>query len=128
MKQAAANYLVTDIWQFLKNGIATVGEDGIAAEFTDTGGDLQEKERLIFYNGILFPNFQYIRFGEAILKEKSSEKPQSLIFQYLSETQKITVSEIIKLGMQIQETSPEKIIPEIVKKKTESNTYERKFK
>lgn len=128
MKQVAANYLVTDTWQFLKNGIATVGEDGSAAEFTDTGGDLQEKERLIFYNGILFPNFQYVRIEQAMMKVESQERLQSLIFRHLSEIQTISVSEIIKLGRLIQESFPQKIIPEILKEITECMAVGGNFK
>jgi hypothetical protein len=127
MKQAAANYVVTHSGLFLKNGIATLGEDGIAAEFTDTGGDLQEIALLIFYNGILFPNFQYLRIGQAVFKEKSPEGLQSITIGHLNEFQTINVSEFIKLGILIQNTFPEMTIPEIVKGITENLAVEGNF-
>ena len=41
----------------LKNGIVCVDDDGCIVDVIDTGGKLEEHEKLEFYNGILVPGF-----------------------------------------------------------------------
>ena len=57
MRTFSAQYIFTNTGPPLKRGLITVGEDGTITDVKDTGGNLQEKESVEFYNGIILPGF-----------------------------------------------------------------------
>lgn len=57
MKQFSAQYILTNAGPPLKRGIVTADSEGTITSVKDTGGNLQEKESVEFYNGIIIPGF-----------------------------------------------------------------------
>ena len=57
MRFLSAHYVFPVSSPPLRNGIVCVGNDGCIVDVIDTGGKLEEREKLEFYNGILVPGF-----------------------------------------------------------------------
>ena len=57
MRYLSANYVFPVSSPPLRNGIVCVNNDGYIVDVIDTGGKLDEREKLEFYNGILIPGF-----------------------------------------------------------------------
>ena len=57
MRTFSAQYIFTNTGSPLKRGIITTNENGTITGIKDTGGNLQEKESVEFYNGIIVPGF-----------------------------------------------------------------------
>lgn len=57
MRHISADYIFIDEQHFLPKGIIDIDENGIIHDVIDTHGNLQESDRLEFYNGILVPGF-----------------------------------------------------------------------
>lgn len=114
MKKLAANYLISEAGEFLKNGILVAEEDGTAVEFVDTGGDLDEIALLTFHNGILISAYTFIRIkaDSSILAQAHSVA--SFINQFVAELNLISMQYLTELGKQVQEQFPEMKIPEIL--------------
>lgn len=111
MKKLAANYIVSDTGKLLKNGIMLAGEDGIAYEFIDTKGDLDEMAQLTFHNGILIPGNTFSR----IKSESLSWGPEgSFICSLIAGVEQISLHNLIETGKQVQAQFPEMKIPEIM--------------
>ncbi len=116
MRKFAANYLVADTGDYLKNGIVVVGEDGFSLEYIDTKGDLREIAQLTFLNGILMAGCTFIKTKAA---NSGSDQPfESLIMNFLAESNQFSLHELIDLGKQIQLQFPTFKIPEIMNKIT----------
>ena len=57
MRYISAHYIFPVSSPPLRNGIVCMNNDGCIVDIIDTGGKLEERERLEFYNGILVPGF-----------------------------------------------------------------------
>jgi len=57
MRYLSANYVFSISSPPLKNGIVCVNDNGCIVDVIDTGGKLEERAKLEFYNGILVPGF-----------------------------------------------------------------------
>lgn len=112
MKKFAANYLVADSGNYLKNGIVVVGEDGFAVQYIDTKGDLREIAQLSFLNGILMAGCIFVKIKTA---NSGSDKPfESTVMNLVAESIQFSIQDMIGLGKQIQLQFPEMKIPEIM--------------
>lgn len=115
MRKFAANYIVTDGGEFLKNGIVVATDDGIALKFVDTKGDLRETEQLIFHNGILMPGCAFAKTN-ASPGGSGNEQPFSLfVLQSVAGSTQISVQNLLDLGKMAQVRFPEMKIPAILK-------------
>jgi cytosine/adenosine deaminase-related metal-dependent hydrolase len=57
LRYLSAHYVFPVSSPPLRNGIVCVDDDGCIVDVIDTGGKLEEREKLEFYNGILVPGF-----------------------------------------------------------------------
>ena len=57
MRYLSAHYIFPVSSPPLRNGIICVNNDGCIVDVIDTGGKVEEREKLEFYNGILAPGF-----------------------------------------------------------------------
>jgi cytosine/adenosine deaminase-related metal-dependent hydrolase len=57
MRTFSAQYIFTNAGPPLKRGLIFTDEDGTIRSVKDTGGNLEEKESVEFYNGIIVPGF-----------------------------------------------------------------------
>lgn len=105
MRKFTANYLINPKGEFLKNGIVTISDDGMASEFIDTKGDLREMAQLVFYSGILVPNFEF----------RKSNEPA------------FTLEAFIETAKEIQQKNTGLSIPEIFKQLSEGLQIDRGF-
>ncbi len=111
MKKLAANYIVSDAGKLLKNGILLAGEDGVAHEFIDTQGDLDEIAQLTFHNGILISGSTFRRINS----ESLFLSPEgSFICSLTAGVEQISLHNLVELGKQVQAQFPEMTIPEIM--------------
>lgn len=113
MKKFVANYLISASGTFLKNGIVVADEDGRAIEFIDTTGDLQEIAQLTFLNGILCPNFRFVKCRTDLNVFTVDNSIQSLALQLLANHSEVSMQHLIEAGVTIQEHFPEITIPEL---------------
>ncbi|OFX52742.1 MAG: hypothetical protein A2066_04270 [Bacteroidetes bacterium GWB2_41_8] len=112
MRKFAANYVISNTGKFLKNGIVVAGEDGSAAQFIDTKGDLREIAQLTFHNGILMTGTLFVKTTTAA---HNSDQPfESLIIKSVAELTQFSNPEIIDLAKKVQHQFPEIKIPEIM--------------
>lgn len=116
MKKLAANYLVSEAGEFLKNGILVAEEDGTAVEYIDTGGNLDEIALLTFHNGILISAYTFIRINADSSISAPALSISSFINQFVAELSQISIHNLIELGKQVQAQFPEMNIPEIMSK------------
>lgn len=114
MRKFAANYLVSEAGEFLKNGIVLVQEDGIVLRMIDTKGDLIEIEQLIFYNGILMAGCAYAKIVTATAIPEADQPLRSIVLQSVSGLTQFSIQNLIDLGKQVQNQFPEMKIPEIM--------------
>ena len=115
MRKFAANYLISDTGNFLKNGILVAEEDGTAVEFIDTEGNLDEIALLSFHNGILISGYVFSRINT----ESSVSKPEhflsSIINPAIIELNPVSIQNLIEIGKQVQMQFPKMKIPEIMR-------------
>lgn len=57
MRRISAQMIITNMGTPLKRGVISLDEEGTIISIEDTGGNLQEKEAVEFYNGIIIPGF-----------------------------------------------------------------------
>jgi hypothetical protein len=107
MKKFAANYVVSEVGVFLKNGVVIAGEDGFAVGYINTNGDLQETEQLIFYNGILMAGYSYSKTNAAIAFPGNNNSFDLFVLQSVAALTQFSIQEMIELGKQIQIQFPE---------------------
>lgn len=113
MKKFAANYMVSDGGQLLKNGIVITDDDGFVAELIDTRGDLDEMDRLIFLNGILLPECLYFRNLQEEMKNDQEDLPGQFILQLMSRLDQLSANQIFDIAQQVQFQFPDRTIAEI---------------
>ena len=113
MKKFAANYLISASGTFLKNGIVVAAGDGRVIEFIDTTGDLHEIAQLTFLNGILCPNFRFVKCRSDLNTFTGDQSIQSLVLQLLANHSEVSMQHLIEAGVKIQEHFPEITIPEL---------------
>lgn len=116
MRKFAANYVISNNGEFLKNGIVVAGEDGSAAQFIDTKGDLREIAQLTFHNGILMAGTLFVKTTTAT---HNSDQPfESLIIKSVAELTQFSNPETIDLAKKVQHQFPEIKIHEILNRIT----------
>lgn len=116
MKKFAANYLVSENGEFLKNGVLVIREDGFVAQYIDTKGDLQEIEQLIFHNGILMAGCSFERSNLNTSAFVSFIEPpfRFFVLQSVVLSVNFSIQELIELGKKAQVQFPEMEIPAIL--------------
>jgi hypothetical protein len=127
MKKFAANYLISASGTFLKNGIVVADEDGRAIEFIDTTDDLQEIAQLSFLNGILCPNFRFVKCRIDLNAFTGVNYIQSLALKLLANHSEVSMLHLIEAGVTIQEHFPEITIPELWNEMTASLIADGRF-
>lgn len=114
MRKHAANYLVSDTGEFLKNGMILVEDDGIVVQYNDTKDDLREVEQLIFHNGILMADYQFAKIIQSQLIPMADQTIRSLAIQAIGDSTQWSIQNQIDLAKTIQFQFPEKKIPAIL--------------
>lgn len=114
MRKFAANYLVSEVGVFLKNGIVIAQDDGTVLRLIDTKGDLSETEQLIFHNGILMGGCSFSKTNAAKAEPKTDQTFRSFVFQSIIGTKQFSIQNLIDLGKQVQIQFPEMKIPAIL--------------
>ncbi len=104
MKKLAANFLISESDNFLKNGILLAEDNGTALSFIDTSGDLNEIAQLTFHNGILIA-------GQIFTRLNTEDQPP--IHHIIQDKEQLSLSDLIELAKEHQLLYPEKTIPEI---------------
>ncbi len=104
MKKLAANYLISETGKLLKNGILLAEDNGVALDFIDTNGDLDEIAQLTFHNGILIAGQTFTRINSA---------SQAFISPTISGKDHLSLHDLVELAKQYQIQFPEMQIPEI---------------
>jgi len=110
MKKFAANFILTDSGNLLKNGILIADDDGNIMKIVDTKGNLDEIAQLTFLNGILVLNNLYIRTNLAFTEENALIQ---FINLQIGTLQQLTASEIIDIARQTQAEFRELKTPQI---------------
>ncbi len=100
----AANYLISETGKLLKNGILLAEDNGMALDFINTNGDLDEIAQLTFHNGILIAGQTFTR----IYSENQEPFNPAIPVK-----EQISLYELVELAKEYQLQSPEKSIPEI---------------
>lgn len=72
MKKYSAHYVFPLVSPPLKNGIIVVDDDGFFLNLIDTGGEVQEIDRLEFHSGILIPEINGLTIAELRNRQEQS--------------------------------------------------------
>jgi hypothetical protein len=91
MKKLAANYVLSESGDLLKNGILIAEDDGSVLEYTDTQGNLQEMAQLTFHNGILMANFSFVRVHESLPLFEHDERFMSTFLPDLASKGEVSI-------------------------------------
>ncbi|HEY3370446.1 MAG TPA: hypothetical protein VGK10_06340 [Prolixibacteraceae bacterium] len=114
MRKLAANYLVSDTGEFLKNGMAIAQEDGCIVEYIDTKGDLEEVEQLIFHNGLLMAACKYTKINTTQTISAPDNSFRLLVHESISGITELSIQQFIDLGKQLQLQFPQMKVPAIM--------------
>ena len=114
MKKFAANYVISDSGELLKNGIVIAEDDGSVLEYIDTDGQLQEIARLEFHNGILLGGFTFVKVREALPVLDSDSRFSSLILPEISGMNEVSILKWLDICKKIPVLFPDMIITEIM--------------
>ena len=114
MRKFAANYVLSENGDLLKNGIVITGDDGNIFEYVDTRGDLDEIAQLSFHNGIILAGFTFSKTSIEIPVPETDLPIRIYIFQLVRELKQLSVQQWIETAKQVQDQFPEMKIPEIV--------------
>lgn len=104
MKRFAANYLLGESGNLLKNGMLEADDSGNVLRILDTKGDLREISQLAFHNGILIGGFELVKAG---IEGFGSDHPAYLPFP---DVDRINLQNLVEAGKAFQEQFPEKMI------------------
>ena len=115
MKKFAANYVISDSGELLKNGIVIAEDDGSVLEYIDTDGQLQEIARLEFHNGILLGGFIFVKVREALPVFDFDSRFSSLILPEISGMNEVSILKWLDLCKKIPVLFPDMIITEIMR-------------
>lgn len=127
MKKLAANYVVTESGDFLKNSYLVAEDDGMVLNFVDTGGHLQEIAQLIFYNGILLPAFRFERVRSIIAFSDEDPRFASVLLADTGHRDELSMADWLKLCKDAQANFPDMILPEVFRRVTETLVQEGGF-
>lgn len=114
MKKLAANYVISDSGELLKNSIVVAEDDGSVLEYIDTDGQLQEIARLEFHNGILLGGFTFVKVREAIPVLDFDSRFSSLILPEISGMNEVSIQKWLDICKKIPALFPDMIITEIM--------------
>jgi hypothetical protein len=114
MKRFAANYLINDQGDFLKNGIVVVEDDGIVLQYIDTSDNLIEIAGLIFHNGILMTDCSFRKSVPPVTSFESDSHLSSMVWKAVEGLQQFSAQNLIDLAKVIQENFQQMNIPEIM--------------
>ena len=114
MKKFAANYVISDSGELLKNGIVIAEDDGSVLEYIDTDGQLQEIARLEFHNGILLGGFSFVKVREAVSERDFDSRFSSLILLEISGMNEISILKWLDICKKIPALFPDMAITEIM--------------
>ena len=106
MRKFAANYLISDIGIFLKNGIVIAEENGTVLRYIDTADDLKEIAGLTFHNGILMTGFMFLQSNAPIESSESDSPINALVMSLTKELSLLSMQNLIDLGKKVQEQFP----------------------
>lgn len=115
MKKLAANYVISDSGELLKNGIIVAEDDGSVLEYIDTEGQLREIARLEFLNGILLGGFTFVKVREAIPELDFDSRFSSLILPEISGMREISILKWLDICKKIPSLFPDMVITEIMR-------------
>lgn len=115
MKKFAANYVISDSGELLKNGIVVAEDDGSVLEYIDTNGQLQEIARLEFRNGIILGGFTFVKIREATPLHDFDSRFSSLILPEISGMKEISILKWLDICKKIPALFPDMIITEIMR-------------
>lgn len=119
MKKLAANYVLSESGNLLKNGILIAEDDGSVLEYTDTQGNLQEMAQLTFHNGILLAGFTFIRVRETVQVFDYDQRFLSIFLPELATKNEISVMNWLEICKQVSEQFPDLVITEIFREITQ---------
>jgi hypothetical protein len=119
MKKFAANYLVSDTGDFLKNSILVAEDDGTVLEYIDTKGHLKEIARLVFYNGILLAAFNFVRVHEARSFDEPDNRLSSFLLAEAGSNNEVSIYAWLDACKKVQEYFPDMAVTEIFEGVTE---------
>jgi hypothetical protein len=119
MKKLAANYVISDSGELLKNGIIVAEDHGSVLEYIDTKGELNEIARLAFYNGILLGGFNFVKVREAKQAIDVDSRFSSLVLVEISGMDEISIQVWLDICKKISVLFPEMKIIEITRKVTD---------
>ena len=115
MKKLAANYVISDSGELLKNGIILAEDEGSILEYIDTEGDLQEIARLEFHNGILLGGFTFVKVREAVPIMDFDSRFSSIILPEISGMNEISILKWLDICKKIPALFPDMMITEIMR-------------
>jgi hypothetical protein len=114
MKKFAANYLMNDQGDFLKNGIVVAEDDGTVLQYIDTSDNLIEIAGLIFHNGILMADISFRKSGPPITSFESDSHLSYIVWKAVQGLHQFSAQNLIDLAKVIQENFQQMNIPEIM--------------
>ena len=115
MKKLAANYVISDSGELLKNGIILAEDEGSILEYIDTEGDLQEIARLEFHNGILLGGFTFVKVREAVPIMDFDSRFSSIILPKISGMNEISILKWMDICKKIPALFPDMMITEMMR-------------
>jgi len=115
MKKFAANYVISDSGELLKNGIILAEDEGSVLEYIDTEGYLQEIARLEFHNGILLGGFTFVKVREAVPIIDFDSRFSSIILPEISGMNEISILKWLDICKKIPALFPDMMITEIMR-------------
>ena len=115
MKKFAANYVISDSGELLKNGIILAEDEGSVLEYIDTEGDLQEIARLEFHNGILLGGFTFVKVREAVPIIDFDSRFSSIILPEISGMNEISILKWLDICKKIPALFPDMMITKIMR-------------
>ena len=119
MKKFAANYVISDSGELLKNGMIIAEDDGSVLEYVDTAGDLREIARLEFHNGILLGGFTFVKVREPLPLIDFDSLFSSLILPEISGNNEISILKWLDICKKFPALFPDLVISEITNRITD---------
>ncbi|MFA5326566.1 MAG: hypothetical protein WC384_02120 [Prolixibacteraceae bacterium] len=115
MRKFAANYVISESGDILKNGIVIAEDDGSVLEYIDTEGQLREIARLEFHNGMLLGGFVFVKVRESISVADFDPRFSSLILPEISGMYEISILKWLEICKKVAALFPDMIITEITR-------------
>lgn len=119
MKKLAANYVLSESGDLLKNGILIAEDDGSVLKYIDTFGNLQEMAQLTFHNGILLAGFTFVRVRETLQVFDYDQRFSSVFLPEIATKNEIPVPNWLEFCKQVSDSFPDLVITEIFREITQ---------